>query len=124
MQENASRLSEHSHTPLSVRLFRQKPVRWFLPVLLLCWLGLAGCTDGLVVDPVPEFSERQLVLPKQTPSPERPPKTTLEKASRRLKSAREQVTPYLGTALIVLCALVILFRFLHLIYELSTTSPD
>ncbi len=117
-------MSEHSHARRSVRLFRQKPVRWFLPVLLLCGLNLPACTDGLVLDPVPEFSERQLVLPKQTPSPEPPAKTRLEKASRRLKSARTQLTPYLGTLLLALIVLAGLFRFLGLIYALSTTDPD
>lgn len=84
---------------------------------------MSGCVDGLVLETVPTFEQPTLVLPTQAPTPEPSPVTMLEQTHYQLRKAQKYL-PLLGPLLVAFVLFGLFFRFLRLIYELSTTSPE
>jgi hypothetical protein len=102
--------------------FWQKPIFWLFLLALFC-LVLYGCADGLVLEPVPAFDQPSLTIPIHEPSALPSPVTPFEIAQSKLKEG-EQYLPLLGPLVLVFFIVGFFFRFLRLIYELSTTAPD
>jgi hypothetical protein len=91
-------------------------------LLLLCFV-LVGCADGLILEPVPSFDQPTLTLPTHAPTPAPSPVTPFEIAQAKVKEG-EQYLVYLAPVSAALFIFGLFFRFLGLIYELSTTAPD
>ena len=96
-----------------------------LGFFLLCiCLPLSSCADGLILEPVPAYDQPRMVLPTEQPSPEPSPVTPLEIAQYQIKQNQEKFSPYLIPLSLALVLFTFFFRFLRLIYNLSTTTPD
>ena len=93
-----------------------------------CLLGaLPGCAEGIVLDPVQPFPEKEISLATPEPTPRPSPSTPVEKIQVRVIEVAQKANQYRGLAWPLLLGAVVLVGFYQLvrwIYELTTSSPS